>query len=353
MRIAMASDHSGRALKEEIKALLRADGHEISDFGTDTDDAADLPDYVYPAALAVARGGVDRGIFVDGVGYGSAMIANKITGIYAAVCQDPFCAELARSHSDTNVLCLGGKIIGSAIALEIVRVWMATEWLGEGEGGREVRPTGQQGEGHRRAAPRALGLRTQATLTISQGSDSTCRRHKSERGGTWSDLCWLQRRKAATCSAFPQTDPLTAMGPSLSRIMLVEHGSRRKPFPDRNCSPAMRPFQNDATPPSDSTATSGGIYASTESHPPRTLGARTIGLLLDRLGSPNARERRLRTIAPYREAARRQRRRGQIVVRVFPCLQVGCRNRSKISGGDSAHLPTGFRWPVLHKPKPS
>ena len=137
MRIAMASDHAGRALKEEIKALLRADGHEISDFGADTDDAADLPDYVYPAALAVARGDVDRGIFVDGVGYGSAMIANKIAGIYAAVCQDPFCAELARSHSDTNVLCLGGKIIGSAIALEIVRVWMATGWLGEGEGGEK------------------------------------------------------------------------------------------------------------------------------------------------------------------------------------------------------------------------
>lgn len=137
MRIAMASDHAGRALKEEIKALLRADGHEISEFGTDTDDAADLPDHVYPAALAVARGDVDRGIFVDGVGYGSAMIANKIAGIYAAVCQDPFCAELARSHSDTNVLCLGGKIIGSAIALEIVRVWMATEWLGEGDGGEK------------------------------------------------------------------------------------------------------------------------------------------------------------------------------------------------------------------------
>src|SRR5665811_1102258 len=130
MRIAMASDHAGRALKEEIKALLRADGHEISDFGTDTDDAADLPDHVYPAALAVARGDVDRGIFVEGVGYGSAMIANKISGVYAAVCQDPFCAGLARSHSNTNVLCLGGKIIGSALALEIVRTWMSTDYLG-------------------------------------------------------------------------------------------------------------------------------------------------------------------------------------------------------------------------------
>ena len=70
MRIAMASDHAGRALKEEIKALLKAGGHEVLDFGTDTDDPADLPDYVLPAALAVARREVDRGIFVDGVGYG-------------------------------------------------------------------------------------------------------------------------------------------------------------------------------------------------------------------------------------------------------------------------------------------
>jgi ribose 5-phosphate isomerase B len=133
MRIALANDHAGRALKDEIKAQLLAAGHEVEDFGTHSDDAADLPDFVYPAALAVARGECDRGIFVDGVGYGSAMIANKIDGIYAAVCQDSFCAELARSHSDTNVLCLGGKIIGSAIALEIVRVWTATEWLGTSE----------------------------------------------------------------------------------------------------------------------------------------------------------------------------------------------------------------------------
>lgn len=137
MRIAMASDHAGRALKEEIKALLAAGGHEVVDFGTDTDDPADLPDHVYPATLAVAKGEVDRGIFVDGVGYGSAMIANKVAGVFAAVCQDPFCAELARSHSDTNVLCIGGKIIGSAIALEIVKVWMATDWLGATEGGEK------------------------------------------------------------------------------------------------------------------------------------------------------------------------------------------------------------------------
>lgn len=129
----MASDHAGRSLKEEIKALLVSMGHTVEDFGTNTDDPADLPDHVLPASLAVASGKAHRGIFVDGVGYGSAMIANKIKGIYAAVCQDSFCAELSRSHSDTNVLCLGGKIIGSAIALEVVKVWMKAEWLGETE----------------------------------------------------------------------------------------------------------------------------------------------------------------------------------------------------------------------------
>lgn len=130
MRIAMANDHAGYPLKLEIRRFLEADGHQVIDFGTDDDAACDLPDFAYPAALAVSNGEVARGILVDGVGYGSAMIANKISGVYAAVCQDPFCAGLARSHSDTNVLCLGGKIIGSGIALDIVRVWMATDYLG-------------------------------------------------------------------------------------------------------------------------------------------------------------------------------------------------------------------------------
>src|SRR5664279_5439963 len=136
MRIAMANDHAGFSLKQEIKRLLEADGHEVVDFGTYDENACDLPDFIYPAALAVGRGEVDRGIFVDGVGYGSAMIANKISGVFAAVCQDSFCAGLARSHSNTNALCLGGKIIGSAIAVDIVRVWLSTDYLG-GPGGEK------------------------------------------------------------------------------------------------------------------------------------------------------------------------------------------------------------------------
>lgn len=133
MRIAVAGDHAGFPLKEEIKTLLKADGSEIIDFGTHDEQACDLPDFVYPAALAVGDGRAERGVFIDGVGYGSALIANKIYGVYAAVCQDPFCATLARSHSDTNVLCIGAKIIGSAIALETVRTWMATDFLGDDE----------------------------------------------------------------------------------------------------------------------------------------------------------------------------------------------------------------------------
>ncbi|HBY24381.1 MAG: RpiB/LacA/LacB family sugar-phosphate isomerase [Propionibacteriaceae bacterium] len=130
MKIAMASDHAGYALKGEIAAWLTTQGHEVVDFGAHSEQACDLPDHVYPAALAVADGSCDRGIFVDGVGYGSAMIANKLPGVFAAVAQDPFCAGLARSHSDTNVLCIGGKIIGSALAMEVAKTWMTTDWLG-------------------------------------------------------------------------------------------------------------------------------------------------------------------------------------------------------------------------------
>ena len=126
----MASDHAGVELKAEIKALLETMGHEVDDMGPYDTTAVDLSDFVYPAALKVSQEKV-RGIFVDGVGYGLALIANRIYGLDAVVCQDPFCAKLAREHTDSNVLCLGGKIIGSALALEIVRAWMTTDFLPE------------------------------------------------------------------------------------------------------------------------------------------------------------------------------------------------------------------------------
>ena len=130
MKIAMANDHAGTKMKEEIKAYLEEQGHEVKDFGTYDEESCDLSDFVYPAALAVARGECDRGIFVDGVGYGSAMIANKINGIYACVCQDPFCAQLARQHNDANVLCLGAKVISEAKALEITDIFLDTPFSG-------------------------------------------------------------------------------------------------------------------------------------------------------------------------------------------------------------------------------
>lgn len=150
MRIALASDHAGYALKEEIKAVLAGQGHEVEDFGAHSTDAVDLPDTVYPAALAVGEGRAERGIFVDGVGYGSALIANRIAGVDAAVAQDPFCAGLARSHSDTNVLCIGGKIIGSALAHEVVRAWMTTEFLDEEKYRRRVEKVRAIAERHLR-----------------------------------------------------------------------------------------------------------------------------------------------------------------------------------------------------------
>jgi ribose 5-phosphate isomerase B len=133
MKIAVAGDHAGFSLKEEVKVFLKKAGHEVQDFGTNSEESCDLSDFIYPASLAISEGKADRGIFIDGVGYGSALIANRIYGLSAAVCQDPFCAKLARSHSDTNVLCIGGKIIGSAIALEIINVWLTTEFLGDVE----------------------------------------------------------------------------------------------------------------------------------------------------------------------------------------------------------------------------
>ena len=151
MKIAMASDHAGFSLKKEILSVLKAQGHEVEDFGAYSEDAVDLSDHVYPAALAVGKGDFDRGIFVDGVGYGSALIANRIHGVYAAVCQDPFCAGLARSHSDTNVLCIGGKIIGSALALEVVKAWMTTDFLsGEEKYERRVDKVREISERHLR-----------------------------------------------------------------------------------------------------------------------------------------------------------------------------------------------------------
>ena len=111
MKIGMACDHAGIELKEEIKIYLQNEGHEVIDFETNHEESCDLPDYVYPASVAVSEGQVERKILVDGLGYGSAMIVNKLPGIFANCLPRSFCTSLARSHSNPNVICLDGKFI--------------------------------------------------------------------------------------------------------------------------------------------------------------------------------------------------------------------------------------------------
>jgi len=130
MKISLASDHAGFELKTELKKLLAGLGHDVQDFGTNSPDPCDYPDFIYPAALSVSEGRADRAILVDGAGYPSAAIANMLYGVSAAVCFDTVCAALARQHSNTNTLCLGGKLIGALLAAEICKVWLATDFLG-------------------------------------------------------------------------------------------------------------------------------------------------------------------------------------------------------------------------------
>ncbi len=134
MRIAMGSDHAGFLLKEDIKAFLTDQGHEIVDHGTDSEDPVDYPMFIAAAAHAVGNGECERGIVMGGSGQGEQIAANKVHGVRAALCHDLFLAELSRRHNDANVLSMGGRVVATAYAHEIVRVWLATEF----EGGRHV-----------------------------------------------------------------------------------------------------------------------------------------------------------------------------------------------------------------------
>jgi len=131
MKISIASDHAGYDLKCVMKEFLARLDHEVEDFGTNSAASVDYPDYIYPAVLALSEGKADRAVLIDGAGYPSAAIACMVYGVRAAVCFDTVCASLARQHSNTNALCLGGKLIGSLLATEIVRVWLTTDFLGD------------------------------------------------------------------------------------------------------------------------------------------------------------------------------------------------------------------------------
>lgn len=128
MKIVIASDHGGYALKEAIRGLLEQLGHEVVDFGAHSENPVDYPDYAFLAAAAVAKSEADRGIIVDGAGIGSAIVANKVPGIRAAPCHDLYAARNSREHNDANVLTLGGRVTGIGLAEEIVKVFLSTQF---------------------------------------------------------------------------------------------------------------------------------------------------------------------------------------------------------------------------------
>ena len=130
MKIAIGSDHAGFAYKEQIKTLLASLGHEVCDFGTDSEAPVDYPTFIRPTAEAVARGECERGIVLGGSGNGEAIVANKVRGIRCALCWSLDTARWSREHNDANVLAIGERTIPVELALEIVRVWIVTNFAG-------------------------------------------------------------------------------------------------------------------------------------------------------------------------------------------------------------------------------
>ena len=135
MRVAIAADHAGYLLKEDLKEFLESEGHEVLDCGTDSTEPVDYPKFSEAAARAVIDGRADRGIVLGGSGQGEQIAANKVHGVRASLCNDLYTARLARQHNDANVLGMGARIVAPTFAMEIVRVWLATPF----EGGRHVR----------------------------------------------------------------------------------------------------------------------------------------------------------------------------------------------------------------------
>jgi ribose 5-phosphate isomerase B len=130
MKIAIASDHAGFSYKEQIKTVLIEQGHAVRDFGTHSAQACDYPDFIRPAAVAVAAGEFERGIVLGGSGNGEAMVANKVKGIRCALCWDLRSARLSREHNDANMLSLGERMMSIHEALEIVDLWLNTPFKG-------------------------------------------------------------------------------------------------------------------------------------------------------------------------------------------------------------------------------
>ena len=130
MKIAIACDHGALDLKNALIAYLESKNYEVVNFGTDTLDSCDYPDYCGAAAKAVADGRCDRGIVLCTTGIGASIAANKIRGIRCALLSDLMSARLTREHNDTNVMALGAGIVGKLLAFEIVDTWLETEFSG-------------------------------------------------------------------------------------------------------------------------------------------------------------------------------------------------------------------------------
>jgi len=135
--IAVGADHGGFRLKERIAFRLREQGHQVVDCWTDSAESVDYPDFALAVAEKVASGECRWGIAVDGAGIGSAMVANKVPGVRAALCYDVTSARNSRDHNHANVLTLGAGLIGEGLAVQIVEAWLATPW-GEGRHARRV-----------------------------------------------------------------------------------------------------------------------------------------------------------------------------------------------------------------------
>jgi len=150
LRVAIACDHGGFQLKQQLLAYLRSAGHSFQDYGVFSEESVDYPDVVLPVAEAIARGACDRAILLCGTGLGVSIVANKVPGVRAALCHDTYSARHSRLHNDANVLALGGRVVGPGLALDIVTVWLETGF----EGGRHARRVGKITAIEEKYAPR-------------------------------------------------------------------------------------------------------------------------------------------------------------------------------------------------------
>jgi ribose 5-phosphate isomerase B len=135
MRIAIGADHAGFRLKQHVVEYLQRLGHEVDDRGTHNEEPVDYPGICADVGREVAAGRADRGIVLGGSGQGEQIAANKVRGVRAALCNDLYTARMAREHNDANVLSMGGRIVGTGLADEIVKLWLETSF----EGGRHQR----------------------------------------------------------------------------------------------------------------------------------------------------------------------------------------------------------------------